>query len=111
MIEKINLINELLKKYQIKAIKIKSINIQNLIFSINNIGVHYVTTYNKKIWYCYKVYENNLPNNENETINYCSKDNLHISLHDNDYNRRIKLVCGTNSSINMLLKYLKDLKK
>ena len=108
MIDKIKLINQLLKQKQIKAEKLESIKIPNLIFSLNNVDTHYITTDNRDTWYCYKMYQHGLPKDDSEIVDYCSQLNLHRSLHDNDYKRRVKLICGVESSIDELLKYLND---
>ena len=102
---KIKKANELLRNKSIKAIKLVSINIADLIFSLNNVEKHYVTVNNKTTWYCYKVCECGIPKDDTKIKEYCSRDNLHRSLHDNDYNRRVKLVCGTEESIDKLIKY------
>ena len=107
MEDKIKIANELLKIKSIKAIKLKKINITNLIFSLNNVEKHYITPINRTTWYCYKVYDCGLPKTESDIQEYCSCDNLHRSLHDNDYNRRIRLVSGTEDSIDALINYLK----
>lgn len=106
MEDKIKLVNTLLKIKLIKAIELESINIANLIFSLKNVETHYITICNRTTWYCYKVYKYGLPKNDCEINEYCSYDNLHRSLHDNDYNRRIKLVYGTEDSIDQLINYL-----
>ena len=107
-INKIKIINDLLKILKIKAIQLNKIKIPNLIFSLNNVGIHYITVRNNTIWYCYNVYSYGMPNNEKDIENYCSSENLYRDLHDNDYNRRIKLVTGTEESINELFEYLRN---
>jgi len=108
MIEKINTANNLMTAMKIKAIKLETINIDNLIFSLNNVDKHYVTTNKLTTWYCANVYRHGLPKNESEIKEYCSRTNLFRSLHDNDYERRVRLVCGTEESIDKLLNYLTD---
>lgn len=110
MEEKIKIANDLLKNKSIKAIKLEYINIPNLIFSLNNVETHYVTTVKGTTWYCYNVYHNGLPKTEFEIKEYCSNVNLHRSLHDNDYNRRVNLVCGVEESIDELINILKEKK-
>ena len=107
MKDKIKIANELLKFKSIKAVNVEYINISNLIFSLNNVGTHYITPNNGTTWYCYKVHECGLPKTESDIKEYCSRENLHRSLHDNDYNRRIRLVQGTEDSIDALINYLK----
>ena len=106
MKEKILEINQILKNKKIKAIKLENINIANLIFSLRNVDKHYITTNNKTTWYCYEMYEKGSPKNENDIIDYCNIKNLHRSLHDNDYNKRVTLEYGTAESINLLFNYL-----
>ena len=105
---KVQLVNELLKNKSIKALRLKTINIPNLIFSLHNVEIHYITVNKRTVWYCYKVYESGLPKNESEIRDYCSESNLYRSLHDNDDNRRITLVSGMEESINKLINYLKE---
>lgn len=108
MKNKIKLANELLKNKSIKAKDLESIEIENLIFSLNNVEKHYITTYDGMVWYCYKVYECGLPENDLEIKDYCSRNNLYRSLHDNDYKRRIRLVSGTELAIKNLIEYLNN---
>lgn len=106
MKDKIKIINDILKSRLFKAEQLEYINIDNLIFSLNNIGKHYLTINRGITWYCWKCIHEGLPKNDFEIKEYCSYDNLHKSLHDTDYNRRVRLVCGAEDDINKLLNYI-----
>jgi hypothetical protein len=97
--------NKLLKKLKIKAKDLDKIAIENLIFSLNNVETHYITYCDYDTFYCYKCYSRK-PENDTEIKEYCKEENLHRSLHDNDYERRIELTYATIEAYDELLKYL-----
>ena len=99
----------LLEELNIKAIDLEEMKIKNIIFSLYNIDMLYITFNRSSIFYCYKCFENK-PQNEIDVINFCSGENLQKFIQENDHDKKIELKFFTINALNEILDYLEILK-